>query len=575
MQMDGSLRSGGTGGTGSVSALGSPMTGRFDDKLAESMERSHVSSPPSIAQLSAQVLDTTADIGASAQGFTRSAFSSGNGGEMLQVGQLVRSVTDLELRLSKLEQDKLQNEEIGLLDSARRRLQPYEVAQTEPRPAATDEVSEAMQRLAEAKMFCEEAEEARLAAEEALHFERDWRRSEMQHAADLAVQVSELARQLALTRVNAGSIAQPSEERGLPRRGIEWPRDGMSATIRAVHQDERFHTEDAPSFVIPAFQSNRYLAPGSLENTHLPSPHHSPPPQQQSPPKWASGGPWQQQQPQQQQSQIFVRCGRGQQAELSRLATPARSRPYSQVQSKTGGASQAAIGAPTWSPKPQFRSAHLLNSSSRGSPVGIRQRSRSMEGEGSPQSPRPPAFPLAEQQQQLQQEQASRRKWRYSLPSAVAQQTLRANGSRGNLTKGQSVVVMPAHPSPKPPCRAGASVTVNPWVPPVPPVAAKAAASGSGCAGAWLTPRGPSLVHAVPGVRVSCSSPTLPVAAVAAPPVFQGVTASSAATLNSGIPAFVDRSVGMLSTVRAGSHGRVAALSPLAQRHKAMNSRSP
>jgi len=505
---------------------------------------------------------------------------------MLQVGHLVRSVTDLELRLSKLEQDRIQHEERMLPDSARGSPRPqgargsprsFEAVQTEPRPAATQEVAEAMQRLAEAKMFCEEAEEARLAAEEALHFERDWRRSEMQHAADLAVQVSELARQLALTRVNSGSIGQPSEEGGQSRRGIEWPRDGVSATVRAAHQDERFHTEDAPSFVIPAFQSNRLLGSGSQADTRLPSPRRSSPPRQQSPAEWVSAGPWQRQQQQQQpqQSQLIVRCGRGQQADLSRIATPARSRPYPQAQSGTGGVSVATTGVPTWSPKLQFRSVQLCQSSNRGSPVGIRQRSCSIGGEGSPQSPRPPVFALPEQQQQ--QEQALRRKWRYSLPSAAGQNTLRADGSRGNLTKGQSVIVMPAHQSPKPACRAStqqASVTVNPWVPLVPPVAASAA-SGTGCPGNWLTPRGPSLAHSVPGVMVTCSGPTLPVPAVSAPPVFQGAIAPSAASVNSGIPAYVDRSAGMVSTVRAGSPGHVAALSPLAQHHMAMNSRSP
>lgn len=58
------------------------------------------------------------------------------------------------------------------------------------------EVSKALEQLHEAQLFCEEAEDARLAAEQALQLEREWRRSEMQRAADLTKQLEQVSWQL-------------------------------------------------------------------------------------------------------------------------------------------------------------------------------------------------------------------------------------------------------------------------------------------------------------------------------------------------------------------------------------------
>jgi len=144
-----------------------------------------------------------------------------------EVGLLARSVAKLERRLNRLEADRglpaeMDSPEPKAVDrqEALQEPKPEEVAVAAQQPmvtaAVSKEVAEAVNRLAEAKVFCEEAEEARLAAEEALRFERDWRRSEMQHAADLATQVSELGRQLALVQhASAGLSTGTSPAKGL------------------------------------------------------------------------------------------------------------------------------------------------------------------------------------------------------------------------------------------------------------------------------------------------------------------------------------------------------------------------
>eukprot|EP00418_Pyrodinium_bahamense_P091544 CAMPEP_0179048114 /NCGR_PEP_ID=MMETSP0796-20121207/19545_1 /TAXON_ID=73915 /ORGANISM="Pyrodinium bahamense, Strain pbaha01" /LENGTH=450 /DNA_ID=CAMNT_0020744579 /DNA_START=18 /DNA_END=1367 /DNA_ORIENTATION=- len=368
---DDGINRAGIGAVGFASPASSPVSGggARNSGLAE-LPDSRPPSPPSVLRL--PDADGSMKVPPLVGFSIRSA-------ECEKADDLTGSVERLEDRLSRLE-------ERGHAVEARGEGQVW----------GQVEVAEAVQRLAQAKLFCEEAEEARLAAEQALHFERDWRRSEMQHAADLAVQVSELSRQLALMqaqmREEAGgdqaaqlSDGSPAAARSgsspQPRGSSPQPRGGERTPLPPAAGPKVGGCPSAvPSFVIPAAAPGRTMGMASAGALRSPQPSGSP-----------------------------QRCAAGhlqrglQQRLFADVATPARAHAFGsavmrsvakpvQVIARADPPSDARVASPNrmataLTPRPNCRIVHVASPSRQQAPLLLsRQRSGSIDRR--PRSPR-------------------------------------------------------------------------------------------------------------------------------------------------------------------------------------------